>query len=102
MFDHCRISEISHLHPPQLSPSAPEINKIYQHLAESIALLGDRKWLNTSAHVLAWSVIPLLHLMTIHLLTASHQNAPASATDWFNKGHAKYYHVYGIMHVKDP
>ena len=26
----------------------------------------------------------------------------AIATDWFNKGHAVCYHVYVIMHVKDP
>ena len=27
---------------------------------------------------------------------------PANATDWFIKGSAKCYHVYVIMHVKDP
>ena len=63
--------------------------------------------------MLAWSVIGrltvctsclsfALTMLTIHLLTASHQIAPASAADWFNKGFVMCYHVYVIMHVKDP
>ena len=33
---------------------------------------------------------------------ACHYLAPASATDWFMKGRVMCYHVYVIMHVKDP
>ena len=43
-----------------------------------------------------------LAMLTIHSLTAFHQLASASAADWFNKGCAMCYHVYVIMHVKDP
>ena len=28
--------------------------------------------------------------------------SPASAADWFNEGRSMCYHVYVIMHVKDP
>ena len=43
-----------------------------------------------------------LPMLTIHLLTASHRLAEASAADWFNKGHAMCCHVYVMIHVKDP
>ena len=43
-----------------------------------------------------------LTMLTIHILTMSHQLAPASAADCFNKDRAMCYHVYVIMHVKDP
>ena len=36
----------------------------------------------------------------IHSLSACQQLAPASAANWFIKGHAMYYHVYMRMHVK--
>ena len=37
-----------------------------------------------------------------HLLSESHRLAPASTTNWFNKGRAMCYHVYVVMHVKLP
>ena len=43
-----------------------------------------------------------LTILTIHILTASHQLASASAADWLNKGCAMCYHVYMRMQVKDP
>ena len=43
-----------------------------------------------------------LTVLKIHILTASHQLAPASAANWFHKGRAMCYHVLVIMHVKDP
>ena len=72
--------------------------------------------INGSMHVLdvlAWSVIErlmvyvsclpfALTVLTIHLLTASHQLAPASASVWFNKERAMCFHICMILHVKDP
>ena len=74
---------------------------------------GVGKWLNPSANVLARLVIGrlmvcasslpfALAMLTIHLLTASHRLAPASAADRFNKGCAMCYPVQVIMHAKDP
>ena len=71
------------------------------------------KWRNASAYILACLVsgrlmvrasfvLFALTMLTIHFLSECHHLAPASATDWFNKGHAMCYHVYVIMHVKDP
>ena len=40
-----------------------------------------------------------LTMLTIHLLIACHQLAPARADDNY---HAMCYHVYVILHVKDP
>ena len=75
--------------------------------------LGTGKWLNASVNVLAWSVTGRLMVLatllpfaftvlTVHLLTASHRLAPASAADWFNKGRAMCYHVYVIVHEIIP
>ena len=85
---------------------------------DSPCIIGLRsKWGREMAQckcvVLVWSVIErlmvrasclpfALTMLTNHILTASHQLAPASAFDWFNKGHAMCYYVCVIMHVKDP
>ena len=68
---------------------------------------GAGKWLNVSAYV---SIIKrlvvcprsvLLALM-IHLLSADHQLAPTSSTNWFTKVCVMSYHVHVIVHVKYP
>ena len=46
--------------------------------------------------------ISVAFTLTILLLSACHQLAPATAANWFCKGCAMCYHVYVIMHVKDP
>ena len=43
-----------------------------------------------------------LTMLTINSLFEYQYLAQASAADWFNKGRAMCYHVYVIMHVKDP
>ena len=66
------------------------------------------KWLNVSMYVLGWSGIGklmvhasslpfVLTMLTTRLLSECHRLAPASATDWFNKGHAMCYLVYTKM-----
>ena len=42
-----------------------------------------------------------LTVLTVHLLSESHQLAPVCAADWFEVP-AMYYHVYVITRVKDP
>ena len=44
----------------------------------------------------------VLFTLTIHPLSDCRQLVPASAIDWLIKGHAMCYHVYVIIHVKDP
>ena len=47
------------------------------------------------------SSVPFV-LLAIHLLSKFHRLAPASATDWFIKGHSVCYLIYVIMHMKNP
>ena len=65
------------------------------------------------ADVLAWAVIGrfmvrassfpfALAMLTIHLLTVCHRLAPDSAANWSKNGSALCYHMFVIMHVKDP
>ena len=60
--------------------------------------LGVGNRLNASAFVSIISRLvvrptSLLLVLTIHLLSACHELAPTSATDWFNKGCGMCYHV---------
>ena len=75
-------------------------------------IMGARKWVSSSAYVLAWSVIGrlMIHassvlfpltMLTIHSLSVYHGLAAASAANWFNKGSAMYYNFPVTMHVKD-
>ena len=43
----------------------------------------------------------LLALTMNHAVHALYCLLPASATDWFIKGHAMNYHVHVIVHIKD-
>ena len=73
----------------------------------SVTFPGVGKWLNASAYMSEISRLvvctrSVLLALTIPLLSAAHQLAPTSATDWFPKGCVMCYHVYVILHVKDP
>ena len=78
-----------------------------------VNILHCGEGLNPSIYMLARSVIRrkmvsasyvpfALTMLTIHSVSECHQLAPASAADWFAKGSTMYYHVFEIMHVKDP
>ena len=66
-------------------------------LARSVSMVCDRD-IGGSSQLSSVA----LTMSTVHILTATHRLAPASAADWFNKGRVMCYYVYVIMHVKDP
>ena len=62
------------------------------------------RWPGVSMHVsvIQRFVVRTSSVLFVLTLSACHQLAPASAVDWFIKSNAMCYHVYVIMHVKDP
>ena len=63
-------------------------------------------WLETSVYVSNQKVGGSIQLHSAwfddSLLSAGHSLAPKSATDWFTEACVMCYHIYVIMHIKDP
>ena len=78
-----------------------------QNLHVVYKVSGVGKWLNATAYVsvirgLVVNPRSILYVLTIHPLSVCHFFATTKGTDWFTKGRVMYYHVYVIMHDKDP
>ena len=87
----------------------PTYPKQQMHQGFNIVSLYVHRWWGSGASACVLVIRRLvvcprsiLLASTIHSLSAGHQLAPTSATDWFNKGCVMHYHVYVIIHVKDP
>ena len=65
------------------------------------------RWHNARVYVLVIRrlivhTISVLLVLTVHTISACHRLAAASAANWSIKGYTMCYHVYVIMHIKDP
>ena len=80
----------------------PETELTYYSFSQGTTGEGDNIMVSVSVKMSRFEPSTIRLFQKGGNLSACYQLVPISVGDWFTKGSSTCYHVYVIMHVKDP